>query len=102
MSDPYDNAGVNRQDYELPNCGSIKPHDQHFHSPIGGLIINCPGKEDREELMDREILQAIRRIVNYNWTDEERDFGEWPPPDPAHHIFTDLQSVDSWLADQGE
>ena len=61
--------------------------------------------------MDHEILQAIRRIVNYNWTDEEIDFRDWVvneadeqgnPPDPAHHIFTDLQSVDYWLADQGE
>lgn len=32
-----------RQDYEPPNCGQTTPHDQHFHSPIGNLTINCPG-----------------------------------------------------------
>lgn len=34
---------INRQAYEPPNCGKTTPHDQHFHSPIGGLTLNCPG-----------------------------------------------------------
>lgn len=39
----YDNDGTDRQTYEQPNCGSTRPHDPHFHSPIGGLTLNCPG-----------------------------------------------------------
>jgi hypothetical protein len=42
MSTPG-NDGMDRQACEPPNCGSTKPHGQHFYSPIGGLTINCPG-----------------------------------------------------------
>jgi len=43
VGDSRDNDGVDRQTYEPPNCGQTTPHDQHFHSPIGGLTLNCPG-----------------------------------------------------------
>ena len=62
----YDSAGVDRQTYERPNCGSSKPHDQHFHSPIGGLTLNCPGKSGRkgmDEAKAREFLDKHGGLI---------------------------------------
>ncbi len=50
-----DNEGVDRQTYERQNCGNIRRHDQHLHSPIGGLTLNCPG------VMTPEIRTALAR-----------------------------------------
>ena len=38
-----DHAGIDRRTYEDPCCGNTAAHGQHFHSPIGGLRLNCPG-----------------------------------------------------------
>lgn len=62
-----DNDGVDRQTYEDSNCGSTKPHDQHFHSPIGGLTLNCPGVAATEKI--DTVGQGIDRI-NARYFDE--------------------------------
>jgi hypothetical protein len=41
-----DNDGADRQTYEEPNCDTETSHKQHFHSPVGGLTLNCPGVLD--------------------------------------------------------
>jgi hypothetical protein len=45
-----------------------------------------------------EILEAMERIVDYNWADEEHDFysGEWD----GTHIFEDLREVKGWIEGQ--
>lgn len=60
-----DNDGIDRQTYEPPNCGSSRPHDQHFHSPIGGLALNCPGKARPQ---DPEKQMGYKDQPGANWT----------------------------------
>jgi len=59
------NAGVNRQACEPPNCWMTWPHDQHFHSPIGGLTLNCPGiakKPEGTRISHAEVLRILGKI----------------------------------------
>ncbi len=43
------------------------------------------------------ILSAIRRIVDYSWQAEQRDYGIQDAGGKAGHIFNDLRAVDAWL-----
>lgn len=53
-----DNAGVDRRTYEEPNCGNSGPHEQHFHTPVGGCLLNCPGSLEKE----RSIAEMIEDL----------------------------------------
>lgn len=44
----------------------------------------------------RHIRQSIRKILDYNWADELRDFEEHVEDGPDH-IFSTLVTVDNWL-----
>lgn len=44
-----------------------------------------------------ELIEAIDRIVNYNWTDEFNDYDKHGGGEA--HIFTDLQRVNNWLVE---
>lgn len=69
------NDGTGRQAYEKPNCGSTSPHGQHFHSPIGGLTLNCPGVAEKPD--DAGISRArVQRVL-----DEVR--ARWAPGSPG-------------------
>lgn len=46
--------------------------------------------------IDEDVLDAIDRIVAYNWDDEKADFAEHEG-DAETHIFTDLEAVNNWL-----
>lgn len=46
--------------------------------------------------MDARTLDAITRIVAYNWDDEQYDYLTHPDDGDAH-IFTDLKAVREWL-----
>ncbi len=71
-----DNSGIDRQAYEPPNCWSTRPHDQHFHSPIGGLTLNCPGVAENHP-GDASISRAeVLRILT-----EAR--ARWAPGSPG-------------------
>src|SRR4051812_27971189 len=49
-------------------------------------------------LLTDEILKAIRAVIDYNWVDEEADFSEHED-DGEFHIFTSLQTLESFLTD---
>lgn len=70
-----DNDGIDRQAYEKPNCGSSLPHDQHFHSPIGGLTLNCPGAAPPRN-QEAAMTAGITRILS-----EARS--RWAPGSPG-------------------
>lgn len=54
----------------------------------------------------REVLEAMRAIVDYNWQPELRDYeeqiemGQIEPGEPAH-VFTKLKLVDHFLTERG-
>ena len=82
----YDNDGVDRQTYERPNCGSTRPHDQHFHSPVGGLTLNCAGAREQEDITMLVTYgpQKIAGLLGLPpntvvvWL---RRYDDWPAPD---------------------
>lgn len=47
----------------------------------------------------RELFEAMRNIVDYNWSDEMTDFEdcERNGNDQEGHVFLDLQLVDTFL-----
>lgn len=44
-----------------------------------------------------QLNAAIRKVVDYNWNAERKDFEE-NPLDGDAHIFTVLQALDEWEA----
>lgn len=46
-------------------------------------------------------LEAIRNVVNYNWSDELGDFNAQDEDGREHHIFRDLQAIVRWLDSKG-
>lgn len=41
--------------------------------------------------INKETLQAMRRVIQYNYEDEEKHFNECEPKDRKTHIFKDLK-----------
>lgn len=54
--------------------------------------------------MDKETLQAIAALVQYNWADEESDYSNEalePGNSRDGHIFESLMLIQRWLETQG-
>lgn len=56
----------------------------------GRYALDGPPEVDEPVTITSAAAQAIRRIVEYNWCDEERNYAEQPGPG---HIFGDLMAV---------
>lgn len=41
--------------------------------------------------------EAIERLLEYNWADEEEDYEEHKE-DGDNHIFKDMKKIDKWLS----
>lgn len=51
-------------------------------------------------MQERELLDAIRSVVAYNWRDEEDDYNHEalePGNSRENHIFGDLMLIQRWL-----
>lgn len=53
--------------------------------------------------MNQELIEAIARIVSYNFYDEQDDYNHAPEEGNSqeNHIFLDLVKVRDWLAGMG-
>lgn len=38
-------------------------------------------------------VAALRRVIDYNWADEQRDYAEQDDDGRAHHVFRDLSRL---------
>lgn len=43
-------------------------------------------------------LEALARVINYNWKDEEIDYNNQDDEDRVGHIFLDLQVLNDYVA----
>jgi hypothetical protein len=48
-------------------------------------------------IADKQIVESVRRIVEYMHDDEERHFDESEGDDRKRHIFRDVQALKTWL-----
>lgn len=44
----------------------------------------------------KRLAHALRRIIDYNWNDELRDFEQYHKTDNGTHIFRVLVELDNW------
>jgi len=60
----YDHAGVDRQTYEEPCCGSNRPHDPHMYSPMRSFTVNCAGKAEppRTSISLSDLTEALEGL----------------------------------------
>jgi hypothetical protein len=42
-------------------------------------------------------ITALRNVIDYNWTDEERDYVEQSDEGKTYHIFNDLRLLNALL-----
>ena len=47
-----------------------------------------------------EFVESLRAIIEYMWTDEERNYEECETGLRDNHIFTHLKRVEQWLKAQ--
>lgn len=49
--------------------------------------------------LPEEVEEALRRVVDYLWEDEQADYWATPPRDGRErHIFVALRRISGWLA----
>ncbi len=48
----------------------------------------------------RPVAEALNKIIDYLWQDEQRHFNESTPEEQKEHIFQSLQTVRRWLDQQ--
>ena len=54
----------------------------------------------RHEVMDRNQLDLIAKIVTYLYHDEKKHYEETASEERKNHIYRDIKSIDQWLSSQ--
>lgn len=54
-------------------------------------------REPIKEAPSRELTDSLQKVVDYLWSDEERDFEACPPDQRQGHVFASLRVVRRWL-----
>ena len=54
----------------------------------------------RHEVMDRNQLDLIAKIVTYLYHDEKKHYEETASKERKAHIYRDIKAIDQWLSSQ--
>ncbi len=53
-----------------------------------------------KQKLQAPVAKALVRILDYLWSDEQRDFLQSSPESQANHLFLDLRTLRTWLDKQ--